>query len=728
MNNNKMKKYSSSIINFLNNNPKHIYKGRQITKCLNVPNKDYQSFKRLFRLLAEEGKIQRYKGNQYGKIKVENIVTGILHVKTEGFGYLIRDDHNEDIFISQRNMGPAMHRDRIKVIIWAHPKGKSPEGRVLQVIEKKYKKIVGTYTAGNRIHYVIPDDLKISQDLLIPALESGGAAAGQKVVVEVINRKDSREPLQGRVTAVLGNPEEEDVDILSIIHSLQLPIDFPKTVIYEADQLAEKIPEAEYKRRLDLRDNLIFTIDPEDAKDFDDAVSLQKKQNGNYLLGVHIADVSFWVKTDSIVDREALDRGTSIYLIDRVIPMLPESLSNKICSLRPDEDRLTYSVLMELSPQGEVVDYEFRESIIKSRYKLSYLQVQKIINESKENKPDILRVNHEYGQDTAKEELYNYLKKTISEMYNFSQIITSRFRANGAIDFDTPEPKILLDSKGRPVDIKIRERLDSHKLIECFMLLANKTVAEHIQKLREEKNNKFPFIYRIHEKPQPEKISTLSKFVRTLGYDFNVGKKIKQKKIQSLLKQVKGTKHEYLIEGITLRSMMKAEYSKKNPGHFGLGFPHYTHFTSPIRRYPDLIIHRLLKAYCSDGKDRSVTNKNLTEICKIANQKEIIAQEAERESIKAKQILFLKDKIGEQFNGVISGVVSFGIFVEISEFLIDGLVHIKDLNDDYYIHDEGHYCLIGQRRGKTFRIGDTVRVRLKKVLLQMRKIDFDIVN
>jgi ribonuclease R len=617
-------------------------------------------------------------------------------------------------------MGSALHKDRVEITLWAVPKhrGKLCEGKVVKVLERYHEYIVGTFTEGGDVHYVIPDDLKISSDILITEQEKSGAKPGHKVAVELKPRKDGREPLQGRIVKIIGYPEDKGVDILSIVYDMGIRHSFPDQVKKEADRLSEKITEAEYKKRLDLRDKLVFTIDPEDAKDFDDAVSLERKDNGNVLLGVHIADVSHWVLTNSNIDQEALERGNSVYLVDRVIPMLPEKISNSICSLQQGKDRLCYSVLMEIDSQGQLIDYDFQQSVINSTYRFSYKEVQEILDSVLQNNENPCKGEIDYSET---------LQNTLKDMYYLSMKLKARWREKGLIDFSTLEPEVLLDSDGNPYDIKVRQMLDSNEIIESFMLLANRTVAEYIQQIRKTREGKFPFVYRIHEKPTREKIAELSRFVRILGYDFNAGKRMQSKKFQRLLHQVKETKHEYLVENIALRSMMKAKYSKANPGHFGLGFAHYTHFTSPIRRYADLIVHRLLKHYCGNHSGLPEGSRSLTEICKITSEREITAESAERESIKAKQVQFMAHKIGQEFSGIISGIVPFGLFVEIPEYLVEGLIAIRDLYDDYYIHDEEHYCLIGEKRGRRFRIGDPVRVRVKRVLLQMRKIDFDIV-
>ncbi len=709
----KYKQIEEKLLHFLEIHPDQIYRSRELAKHLNIANQDYQGFKRIVRQLAEEKKILRHKGNRYGKSQKPTIVTGILHVKTQGYGFVIRDDGGEDVFVSQRNMNTALHHDKVKVLLWAQPVGKLPEGKVVEILERGHKKIVGIFQEAKTYNYVIPDELKITRDVLVHEKNRGKALSGQKVVVEITSWGDSRRMPEGRVVEVLGYPHEKGVDILSVAHGFDLPLTFPKTVEEEVKKLPQEIPSSFTKDRLDLRNKLIFTIDPEEAKDFDDAVSLEHVEDGSFLLGVHIADVSKFVPPASALDREALRRGTSVYLVDRVIPMLPEELSNNLCSLKPDVDRLTYSVLMKLTPEGILEDYTICESIIRSKYRLTYKQVQKIIDESK------TKIKKEKDKSENRD-----LKKTILDMVKLSRKLNERWHEIGRIDFDAPEAEVILDEKGQPVDLKIKERTESHKLIEAFMLLANQTVAEHIHHLRQKTGHKFPFVYRVHEKPRGEKLEEFVRFVRALGYQFNPGKKITPKKFQLLLQEVTGTKHEIIIEDIALRTMMKAIYSTRNTGHFGLAFRNYTHFTSPIRRYPDLTVHRLMKAYSKNEPEHPQLVASLSKICEISTEQEIKAQEAERESIRAKQVEFMEDRVGDEFDGVISGVTSFGIFVEIPEYLVEGLVHISDLKDDYYIYDEKNYRLVGKERNRIYTLGEPVRVQVVRVLREMRKIDF----
>jgi len=702
--NSKWQTIQDRLLNFLRVNRGRAFKPRMLSRQLSVPNRDYQAFKRYVREWAGEGLIARFKGNQYGHPEKDTKITGELHVKTQGYGFLIRDDGGEDVFISQRNMGSAIHLDKVSVVLWAKPVGKLPEGKVLEVLERERKRLVGTFQQGRISHFVVPDDLKITRDISVAEEDRGGARPGQKVQVEIVRWGDSRRMPEGRVIRVLGRPDKPGVDVLSVIYGLDLPVDFPPDVEEEAGTVQDMISEAAMNNRLDLRDRCIFTIDPEDAKDFDDAVSLEKRPGGNWTLGVHIADVSTYVPVGSAMDREALRRGTSIYLVDRVIPMLPERISNHICSLKPEEDRMAFSVLMEITPDGKVTDFQMKESIIRSCRRLTYREAQDILDKS--------------GKGEKK------LGSVLMEMRQLSRILWETWIHKGMIDFDVPEPRVILDEKGAPCELKIRERLESHRIIEVFMLLANRTVAESIQGIRRSREEKCPFIYRVHERPRGRKLEEFVRFVRALGYDFPPGKTMTPKKFQRILDKARGTANEIIVEQIALRTMMKASYSTANAGHFGLGFSQYTHFTSPIRRYPDLMVHRLLKAYQRGDHKMPGMAMPLSKICDIANEREIIAQEAERESVWVKQLRYMENHLGECYDGVISGIAGFGVFVEIPEILVEGMIPVRELTDDYYEYDEKTYRLIGRSRGNIYRLGDPIRICVARILHDTKKLDF----
>lgn len=705
-NNSKHNGIERKVLSFLKENTGHAFKSRELFKKLSVANSDYPVLKDLLRGLAEEGRIVRYKGNRYGAAQPKTRIEGVLHVKTQGYGFLIREDGGEDVFISQRNMGSALHGDRVAAELWAKPSGRLAEGKIVSVLERGRERMVGVFQETDTYGYVIPDNLKITKDVYVNPKNQGGARPGHKVVAEIFDWGDARRMPEGRIVEVLGYPHDPGVDVLSVARSFELPESFPEAVTQETDDIPGSLPEDLLKTRADFRNIPTFTIDPEDAKDFDDALSLEKLSNGNWRLGVHIADVSHYVPVGSATDVEALRRGTSCYLVDRVIPMLPKRLSNTLCSLEPGKDKLTFSVIMELSPDARVQDYSLYTSVIHSDHRLSYQQAQRLIDGRLEpGDPDGLTDN-------------------LRHMKDLSRRLFARWEREGNIDFDAPEPKVILDGQGHPVQLGMRERLASHRIVECFMLLANRTVAEHVHRLRRTTGRKLRFVYRVHEKPSGKKLDQFVRFVKAMGHPFEPGKRVTPKKFQNFLNEIKGTRHETVIEEVALRAMMKAQYTTGNIGHFGLAFKHYTHFTSPIRRYPDLVVHRLLKAYLAPDPVTPKMAAPLNAICKTATECEIRADKAERESIRAKQCVFMAERIGEVYDAIISGVTGFGIFAEITEFLVEGLIHVEDLHDDYYHFDEDRLRLVGERTGRTFQLGDAVRVEVKRVLLDERKVDF----
>lgn len=707
----------SEIVNYVDSRGKELFKGRDLALRLKIPKRDYSEFRKILRELSQSHVIARYKGHRYGRARVSITVTGKMQVKSQGFGFLIREDGGEDIYIGRRNLGSAMHGDRVRVEVQEKAAGRLGEGQVTEILERARDRLVGVFQEARTFNFVIPDDREIHRDIYIAETYRKDARAGQKVVVEVVHWGDGRKLPEGKVIQVLGWPDDPGVDVLSVIHAFNLPVKFTKNVLKDADQISPIISQSEIDRRLDLRNQLIFTIDPADAKDFDDAVSLSPRKGGGWILGVHIADVSHYVSPKSALDKEGQERGTSVYLVDRVIPMLPPTLSNETCSLAPHEDRLTFSVIMHLSPDGTMEDYQIRKSIIHSQYRLTYEEAQRIIDDRK-SKTD----------QSAPSKQNEALGKTLKDMADLSSILFQHWQREGLIDFDLPEAKVILDSDGNPVQLGVRERLTSHRLIESFMLLANRTVAEHIQRMSAEKEIKYPFIYRVHERPQGKKLEEFAHLVRALGYPFDPGKRPSPKKFQKLLDQVKGSAHEAVVEEVAIRSMMKAVYTTKNLGHFGLAFKAYTHFTSPIRRYPDLMVHRLLKRIEDNNNPAPFPVGKLQKICDAATEREINAQEAERESIRAKQVEFMEGVLGESYQGIISGVMPFGLFVEIPEFLVEGLVHVDDLPKDRYTHDAVHYSLIGERRGNVYRLGDSLKIEVARVWREMRRIDFVLVD
>ena len=705
-----MRDTTDRLLDHLARQPRRQFKAKELARSLRVPPKKYRQFRDLLRTLAQQGKIAKLSRNQYGSVRQTSTLSGTLHVKTQGYGFLITGEGQEDVFVSQKNMATALNGDVVKVQLFARPTGMKPEGRVVEIISRARRNIVGSLKKGKYFFFVKPDDNKLLRDIYIPSENLNGAKPGQKVAVVIESWEDELQNPEGRIVKILGYPGEPGVDVLSVAFAFDLPPAFPPEVERQAESLGLDITPGIVSQRLDLRDQVTFTIDPEDAKDFDDAVSLRRLRNGNYELGVHIADVSHFVPESSPIDREALARGTSVYLVDRVVPMLPERLSNEICSLKPDTDRLTFSCIMEVTPRGRVVKYKIVESIIHSQQRFNYEEAQAILD-------------GRHSSDAG-------LDRILADMNHLAQILHRRRRRNGSLDFDTPEADIILDKDGHPIEIKRKVRLASHRLIEEFMLLANQTVARHVSLALARQRKRPPFIYRIHEKPDALKIKEFASFVKALGFKFDHQQTITSKSLNQFLEEIRDEPEADIIEIVMLRSMMKAKYSLANSGHFGLAFKHYTHFTSPIRRYPDLVVHRLLKTYATGYKPelREVYERKLERISQKANERELVAQEAERASTKLKQTEYMKQHLGEEFDGLISGVVSFGIFVEIPQYLVEGLVHISELDEDFYIYDEKLHRLKGQNSGRIYRLGDPVRVKLVNVKIDERLLDFMLVK
>lgn len=659
--------------------------------------------------LIEEGSIIITRKNKYGLTEKMNMVVGRIQGNKKGFGFLIPDnkDHR-DLYISAENLNGAMNDDRVIVRLTAGELGtKKSEGEVIRILKRANVRIVGTFENGKGFGFVVPDDPRIYQDIFVSKSDFNGAKEGYKVVVEIIRWPEARRNPEGVIVEVLGHKDDVGTDIISIIRGHNLPEEFPPEVEKQAEKIPERVAQEDIIKRRDLRDRVIITIDGEDAKDLDDAVSLEILPNGNYLLGVHIADVSQYVFENSYLDKEAIKRGTSVYLIDRVVPMLPKSLSNGICSLNPQLDRLTLSCDMEIDKNGKAKNYEIYESVIKTNERMTYENVNKILADN----------------DTMLTERYGYLVKTFRQMEELMQILNKKRRLRGSINFEFEETKIILDEKGKPIEIKPYERGISERIIEEFMLACNETVAEHMYW------KEAPFIYRVHEDPDAEKLQLFNEFIFNFGYHLKGIAEIHPKALQQLTDQIKGTKEERIINTLMLRSLKKARYTSESMGHFGLAAKYYCHFTSPIRRYPDLMIHRIIK----DDIHGKLTEKRLKHLHSIIEDiagqssiRERAADEAERELEDLKKAEYMKDKIGEEYEGIISGVTSFGMFVEL-ENTIEGLVHMSNMEDDYYQFDEMHYMLIGERRRRTFRIGDSVRIKVLNADIANRTIDFSLI-
>jgi ribonuclease R len=691
------------------NNPGRSFKNKDVAKKLNITAEhEYSALKAAIHKLYEEDYLskngKRYKLNTIPK---SNRVTGVLEINQGGYGFVVPDNLKiGDIFIAARNLSTAFSGDTVEVALFARQKGKNLEGQIVNIIKRKREEIVGTLKKSHSFYFVKPDEPEIHRDIYIDTEHLAGAKKGDKVIAGKISWDTSMLNPEGEVTEVIGKSGTIDAEIISIAHEFNLPYKFPDKVLEEANEINLIINPAEINRRTDFRDKSVFTIDPEDAKDFDDALSIEELANGNFKVGIHIADVSHYFLLNSDLDKQALRRGNSVYFVGKVIPMLPEKLSNNICSLVPGEDRLTYSVIAELSKRGRLVGYEIKKTIINSKRRFTYEEVQNIIEKQQGDfSDDILKLN------------------------NLAQILRKKRLREGSIEFFTPEVKFTLDKNGKPVAIFKKDIKESNMLVEEFMLLANRIVAKHISS--NGKGPVKPFIYRVHDLPDKDKVHEFAKFVKSLGYSFDLAagsnSKSKSNQFQSLILKVRGKEEETLINELAIRSMAKAVYSVYNIGHYGLGFKYYTHFTSPIRRYADLMVHRLLYQYIEAGGKIKIPFDRLEEISEHISQCERNAIDAERLSVKMKQIEYLQHHIGEQFNAIISGITYFGIFVKISDILAEGLIRLRDLEGDFYVYDEKKYALIGRASGKQFRLGDKVKVKLVKADLDKSELDFIIV-
>ncbi|MGN7941089.1 ribonuclease R [Virgibacillus sp. 6R] len=672
---------------------------------------EFKDFVKALVAMEDQGLVVRTRSNRYGLPEKMNLLKGKLIGHAKGFAFLDPEDPSlDDVFIPPTELKTAMHGDTVLVRVSAETSGSRQEGTVIRIIERGVKEVVGTYTESKNFGFVIPDDKKIINDIFIPKNAANGAIEGHKVVVKLTTYPEGRMSAEGEVIQILGHKNDPGVDILSVIHKHGLPGLFPEEALQQANDVPDTIHEDDLKGRRDLRNEVIVTIDGADAKDLDDAVTVQKLENGHYKLGVHIADVSHYVTENSPIDREALERGTSVYLVDRVIPMIPHRLSNGICSLNPKVDRLTLSCEMEIDETGTVVKHDIFQSVIKTTERMTYSDVRKILED----------------RDEEVMKKYEALVPMFEQMGELAQILRTKRMNRGAIDFDFKEAKVLVDKEGNPYDVVIRERSVAERLIEEFMLLANETVAEHFHWMN------VPFIYRIHEDPNKEKLQRFLEFITNFGYTVKgTANDIHPRALQNILEEVQGTPEETVISTVMLRSMKQAKYDPASLGHFGLSTEFYTHFTSPIRRYPDLIVHRLIRTYLIEGKvdeeTRSKWADSLPNIAEHASNMERRAVEAERETDELKKAEFMLDKIGEEYDGMISSVTNFGMFVELPN-TIEGLVHVSYMTDDYYRYDEKHYAMIGERTGNVYRIGDEITVRVVNVNKDESSIDFEIVG
>nr|WP_081562279.1 ribonuclease R [Clostridium formicaceticum] len=683
----------------------------ELLEALEISTSQKKMFSNLLEEMVSEGLIIKTRRKRYGVPERMGLIVGRLQGHAKGFGFIISDTVGvEDVFIPSNLMNGAMHQDRVIARInQINTSTRRAEGEVIRILERANKEIVGTYEDSKSFGFVVPDDNKINVDVFISKTDRNGAKQGDKVVCEIIEWPEKRRNPEGKVIEILGNQYDAGTDILAIMRKFKLTPEFPEEVEREIESIPEVATEEEIARRRDLRGLQMVTIDGADAKDLDDAVSVEILGNGNYRLGVHIADVAHYVREGTELDKEGLKRATSVYLVDRVIPMLPKKLSNGICSLNPRVDRLTLSVLMEIDKAGKVVSHEIMESVININERMIYEDVSDILEH----------------QDQALIEKYQHVVDDFKRMEELAKILRERRESRGAIDFDFDEAKVVLDPKGRPIDVKKYERRIANRIIEEFMLVCNETIAEHFYWLNS------PFVYRVHEEPNMERLEEFNKFVHNFGYHLKgMTNEIHPKMLQDLLKKIKGQKEETVISTLMLRSLKKARYTSDNLGHFGLAAKYYCHFTSPIRRYPDLAIHRIIKEHLQ-GKITEDRHQRLKAaaayIAEQSSLREAIADEAERETVDLKKAEYVAQRIGEVFEGIISGVTSFGIFVELDN-TIEGMIRLSSLVDDYYIYDSEKHLLIGERKKRIFRIGDVITIEVARVDVKQREIDFSLVE
>ncbi len=693
-------------------------KEKELAVFLQVKPEDRPVLKQILEELLTEGKLQISKRGKYSKpepaVKAatesgNGDLVGKFISNPRGFGFVEIEGREDDLFIPEGKINGAFHKDIVQVeLMDSLRQGKRQEARIVKVIERATERIVGVFEKSQNFGFVVPDNTKMSTDIFIPAGCSKGAVDGHKVVVELTDYGDDKRSPEGRVVEILGHINDPGVDILSIVKAFGLPEEFEEKVLNQAERVAGDVSDADREGRKDLRDVRMVTIDGEDAKDLDDAVSVTM-EGENYRLGVHIADVTNYVQENSALDREALNRGTSVYLVDRVIPMLPHTLSNGICSLNAGMDRLALSCIMLLSPQGEVLDYELAETVIRVDQRMSYNAVREILEDKN---PDRI---------TEYKDFYTMFL----QMEELAAILRKKRKKRGSIDFDFPESKILLTPEGEPIDVKPYESNTATKIIEEFMLMANETVAQHFYWLE------LPFVYRTHDNPDPEKIQQLGVFIHNFGYSLKISREeIHPKEVQKLLARIEGTPQEAMISRLALRSMKRAQYSEDCTGHFGLACPYYCHFTSPIRRYPDLQIHRIIKEQLRGRlKENRIEHYRgiLAQVAKQSSDRERRADEAEREVDKLKKTEYMAAHIGEVYDGIISGITGWGIYVELPN-TIEGMIHVASLAGDYYYYDEQSYEMVGKETGRTFQLGQKIKIKVKNADKWERTIDFSLWN
>ncbi len=713
---------STLIMGIFGRNPKQIYNYKQISKLLYITDKQRRAMiNRTLDELVAKKQLEQVEPGRYRLLSRAGYKTGKLDMTQHGYAFLVSEDSDDDVFIARNNLKKALDGDLVKVFVYpARKQNSRTEGEVVEILERARDSFVGTVEISRNYAFLIPDSRKMPFDIFIPLEKLNGVEHGQKAIAKIIDWPEKVKNPFGEIMDILGYPGENDTEMHSILAEFDLPLKFSADVEAYAEKIPDEISDAEIKNRRDFRGVPTFTIDPADAKDFDDALSLQPLEGGLWEVGVHIADVSHYVKTKTILDNDAYDRATSVYLVDRVVPMLPEKLSNGVCSLRPHEDKLTFSAVFKMNEQGEVLDEWFGRTIIHSDRRFDYSEAQKIIE----------------GQEGD-------MKKEILKLYEISKVLKEKRFENGSINFEREEVKFHLAEDGTPTGIYFKVQKEANWLIEEFMLLANLRVAAYASRGGKYEKDVSPaerqgqskkkqigktFVYRIHDNPDPEKLESFTRFIGKFGYNLNPQQSSRRLStaLNNLLDQVQGSKEQNVLEMMALRSMAKARYSTNNIGHYGLAFKDYTHFTSPIRRYPDLMVHRLLAHYLNQGESKNAeTYENR---CQHCSEMERRAIDAERASIKYKQVEFMQDKVGKQFDGVVSGLTDWGIYVEIVENKCEGMVSIKSIVDDFYEFNEEEYMIVGRQSGRKFEIGDEVRIEVMNANLSRRQLDYKLVE
>lgn len=695
----------SAVLGYISQQKNNTFNYKQVAYAIDADSASaHRAIALLLAEMAFDGDLIEVAPGKYKAPQRNNVTTGTFVRRSNGKNSVLTDEDGESIFVAERNSMHALNGDKVRIIIAARRRGVEPEAEVIEIIEEKEQTFIGTLNVDRQLAYLQTDSKFLATDIIIPRNKLRGGRTGQKAIVRITSWPDDAKNPIGEVIDILGQTGENTTEMHAILAEFGLPYRYPSNVEQAADRIGAGITDEVVAQRLDMRDVTTFTIDPKDAKDFDDALSIRTLPNGNYEVGVHIADVTHYVRPDTIIDKEAQKRATSVYLVDRVVPMLPEHLSNGICSLRPDEDKLTFSCIFEMTANAKVVNSKIARTVTRSNRRFTYEEAQDVI---------------ESGAGDYAEE--------ILALDSMAKILRKNRYDNGSVEFDRAEVRFDINEVGHPTGVYFKESKDANKLIEEFMLLANRTVATTIGHPEGRRKAK-AFVYRVHDQPDTGKLMELARIARSFGYRIReTGKPADiNKSINRMLADVKGKAEENFLSTLAIRSMAKAVYTTTNVGHYGLGFDYYTHFTSPIRRYPDMMVHRLLERYLSGG--RSVNQPKLEEQCKHSSDMEQLAANAERSSIKYKQVEYMADHMGEVFEGVISGVTEWGLYVELNENLCEGLVPVRDLADDYYDFDEKNFCLVGRRRGVRYRLGDDVKVRVARASLEKKQLDFVLID